>query len=64
MVFSPSDFVAVLNQTMEYAYPLVTIEGELANVRVSRGKWVYFDIKDDQASVKCFGTVYMLPGPI
>lgn len=64
MVFSPSDFVAVLNQTLEYAYPLVSIEGELANVRVSRGKWVYFDIKDDQASVKCFGTVYMLPGPI
>lgn len=64
MVFSPSDFVAVLNQTLEYAYPLVSIEGELANVRVSRGKWVYFDIKDDQASVKCFGTVYMLPGPV
>jgi len=64
LIFTPSDFVAVLNQTMEYAYPLVTIEGELANVRVSRGKWVYFDIKDEQASVKCFGAVYMLPGPI
>lgn len=64
LVFTPSDFVAVLNQTLEYAYPLVTIEGELANVRVSRGKWVYFDIKDETASVKCFGTVYMLPGPI
>lgn len=64
LVFSPSDFVAVLNQTLEYAYPLATIEGELANVRVSRGKWVYFDIKDDSASVKCFGTVYALPGPI
>ncbi len=64
LVFSPSDFVAVLNQTLEFAYPLVTIEGELANVRVSRNKWVYFDIKDEHASVKCFGTVYMLPGPV
>lgn len=64
LVFSPSDFVAVLNQTLEYAYPLVIIEGELANVRVSRGKWVYFDIKDATASVKCFGTVFVLPGPI
>lgn len=64
LVFTPTDFVAVLNQTLEYAYPLVTIEGELANVRVSRGKWVYFDIKDDMASVKCFGTVYMMPGPL
>ncbi len=64
IIFSPTDFVSVLNQTLDYAYPVVTIEGELANVRVSRGKWVYFDIKDDTASVKCFGTVYMLPGPI
>lgn len=64
IIFSPSDFVAVLNQTMEFAYPIVSIEGELANVRISRGKWVYFDIKDESASVKCFGTVYMLPGPI
>src|SRR3989344_3462764 len=64
LVFTPSDFVAVLNQTLEFAYPLVTIEGELATVRVSRNKWVYFDVKDESASIKCFGTVYMLPGPI
>lgn len=64
IIYTPSDFVAILNQTLDYAYPVVTIEGELANVRVSRGKWVYFDIKDDSSSVKCFGMVYMLPGPI
>ncbi len=64
IVFSPSDFVAVLNQTLDYAYPLVILEGELANLRISRGKWVYFDIKDEFASVKCFGTVYLLPGPL
>lgn len=64
MVFTPTDFVAAVNQTMDFAYPRVTIEGEMANVRVSRGKWVYFDIKDEYSSVKCFGTVYMLPGPI
>lgn len=64
LVLSPSEFVGVLNQTLDYAYPVVGLQGELANVRVSRGKWVYFDIKDDNASVKCFGTVYVLPGPI
>ncbi len=63
-VFAPSDFVAVLNQTLEFAYPYVIVEGELANLKVSRGKWLYFDIKDESASVKCFGTVYMLPGPL
>lgn len=64
LVFSVSDFVAVLNQTMEYAYPAVVIEGELANFRVSKNRWVYFDLKDDDSSVKFFGTVYNLPGPL
>jgi exodeoxyribonuclease VII large subunit len=64
ITFSVSDFVAVLNQTMEYAYPSVTIVGELANFRISKNKWVYFDLKDDYSSVKFFGTVYQLPGPL
>ena len=64
IMLSPSDFVALLNQTLDYAYPSVTIQGELANFRVSRNKWVYFDLKDDYASVKFFGTVYSIPGPL
>ena len=59
-----SDFVALLNQTMEYAYPSVIIIGELANLRVSKNRWVYFDLKDDNSSVKFFGTIYQLPGPL
>jgi len=61
---SVSDFVAVLNQTLEYAYPSVTIVGELANLRISKGRWVYFDLKDEYASVKFFATVQQLPGPL
>lgn len=61
---SVSDFVALLNQTLEYAYPNVVIIGELANFRVSKNKWVYFDLKDEGASVKFFGSVYNLPGPL
>jgi exodeoxyribonuclease VII large subunit len=64
LIFGVSDFVAVLNQTLEYAYPNVVIEGELANFRISKNKWVYFDLKDELASVRCFGTVYMMPGPL
>ncbi|MEK7603423.1 MAG: exodeoxyribonuclease VII large subunit [Patescibacteria group bacterium] len=63
-VFSVTDFVAVFNQTLEYAYPSVSIAGELANFRVSKGKWVYFDLKDDYSIVKFFGTVYQMPGPL
>lgn len=64
LVFSPADFVAVFNQTLEAAYPVVVIEGELADFRVSRGKWVYFSLKDELASVKFFGSVFSLPGPL
>lgn len=61
---SVSEFVALLNQTLEYAYPSVVITGELANFRVSKNRWVYFDLKDELATVKFFGAVYQLPGPL
>lgn len=64
LIFGVTDFVAYLNQTLEIAYPYVTIEGELSNFRVSKNRWVYFDLKDATASVRFFGTVYALPGPL
>jgi exodeoxyribonuclease VII large subunit len=64
LIFGVSDFVAVLNQTLELAYPFVTIEGELSGFRVARNRWVYFDLKDAESSVRFFGTVYALPGPL
>lgn len=59
-----SDFVVLVNQTLAYAYQTVSIKGELANLKVSKGKWIYFDLKDADASVHFFGTVYSLPGPL
>ena len=64
VVLGVSDFVALLNQTLEYAYNSVTIVGELANFKISKNRWVYFDLKDEFASVRFFGTVYALPGPL
>lgn len=60
LTYAVSDFVAYANQTLEYAYPSVTITGELANFRVSKNKWVYFDLKDENASLRFFGSVYQL----
>jgi exodeoxyribonuclease VII large subunit len=59
-----SEFVALLNQSMEYTFPNTVITGELANLRVSKNKWLYFDLKDENSTVKFFGTVYHLPGPL
>ena len=64
VVLGVSDFVALINQALEYTYNSVVIVGELANFKVSKGKWVYFDLKDELASVRFFGTVYSLPGPL
>lgn len=63
-VLTPTDFVALTNQTLELAYPGVEIEGEVLNFKVSRGRWVYFDIADEFSKIRCFGTVYMLPAPV
>lgn len=63
-VLSPSEFVALCNQTLEVALPLVEIEGEVLNFKLSKNRWVYFDIADEDARLRCFGTVYMLPAPV
>lgn len=64
LVFTPSDFVDVFNQSIDYAFPVVVVEGEISSFRVAKNRWVYFDIKDESATLRCFGTVYMLPGPL
>ncbi len=63
-IFSASEFVAVFNQSLEMMYPSVSIVGELASFKISRNQWVYFDLKDDFASVRFFGTTRQLPGPL
>lgn len=62
--FSVSDFIAVTNQTLEYAYPMVEIEGEVASFKINQGKFVFFDIKDEGASVGCFMMLFQLRVPI
>lgn len=63
-LFTVSEFVAVFNQSLEMLYPQVVIRGELSNFKISKQRWVYFDLKDDDASVKFFGNVFTLSGPL
>ena len=63
-IFSVSDYIASLNQTLEYAYPAVEVEGEVASFKVNQGKWVFFDLKDDAGSLGCFMSVFQLRVPI
>jgi exodeoxyribonuclease VII large subunit len=59
-----SDFIALTNQTLEYAYPGIEVEGEVASFKVNQGKYIFFDIKDAGGSVNCFMTVWQLRVPI
>ncbi|MBQ6409982.1 exodeoxyribonuclease VII large subunit [Candidatus Saccharibacteria bacterium] len=61
---TPSEFVAVVNQTLEYAYSSVTIVGEVSEFKVNQGKWVFFNVKDEESSVPCFMTLWSLSQPI
>ena len=63
-LLSVSDFIAVTNQTLEYAYPTVSIEGEVASFKINQGKFVFFDVKDDGGSVGCFMMAFALRVPI
>ena len=64
MAFTPTEFVGVVNQTLEYAYSSVTIVGEVASFKVNQGKWVFFDLKDEESSVSCFMTLWSLRQPL
>jgi exodeoxyribonuclease VII large subunit len=63
-LFTVSDFIALTNQTLEYAYPSVQIEGEVASFKINQDKYVFFDLKDDNGSIGCFMTVWQLRQPI
>ena len=62
--FTPTDFAAVVNQSLEYGFSNILIEGEVASFKINQGKWVFFDLKDDNATVSCFMVLYQLRMPI
>ena len=62
--FSVGEFIALANQTLDYAFGSVEVEGEVASFKVNQGKYVFFDIKDAEGSIGCFMTVWQLREPI
>ena len=63
--FSVSEFIAYVNQTLEYAYTSCVVEGEVSEMKTSQGKWVFFSLKDEEgSSVDCFIPIWQLRIPI
>lgn len=61
---SVSEFLALVNQTLDFAYPSIEVEGEVASFKVNQNKYVFFDLKDENGTVNCFMTVWQLRMPI
>lgn len=57
-------FIGILNETLSFAYPVVIVEGEVSGFKVSQGKWAFFDLKDEDATLPCFIPIYQLKVPL
>jgi len=63
-VITVSEFLEIINETLAVAYPEVTIEGEVSGFKVSQGKFVFFDLKDESSVLNCFMMAFALKLPI
>lgn len=63
-VYTVTDFQAVCNQILETAFTGVVVEGEVASYKVNQGKYVFFDLKDENASVGCFMMLFAQRFPL
>jgi len=63
-VFEVSDAIAVINQSLDYAFPVICVVGEVSGFKINQGKWVFFDLKDDGGTLNCFMSKFSLRVPI
>ncbi len=64
LIMSVGECIALVNQTLEYSYSTIAVEGEIASFKVNHNNYVFFDIKDDEGSLGCFMTVWQLRVPL
>lgn len=63
-VYSVSDFQAICNQILDNAFAGVIVEGEVASFKINQGKFVFFDLKDENSSIGCFMMQFALRFPL
>jgi len=60
-ILSVSEFIEQINGIIAGEF---VVEGEVSQYKISQGKWIFFDLKDDKAVVNCFATVFNLDQPL
>jgi exodeoxyribonuclease VII large subunit len=66
-ILSVKDFLVLVNDTLRLIpSEAFCVEGEVSDFRVSQGKWITFDIKDEREDAKlpCFSSVYKITIPV
>lgn len=64
VVYSVTDFVAICNQILDVSFGSIYITGELSNYKISKNRWIYFDLKDTYSTLRFFGSIYQVPTPL
>ncbi len=60
-----SQFIESVNTLLDCGLQDLLIEGEVSSFKINQGKWVFFDLKDeDGATLNCFLPVFQLRTPI
>lgn len=59
-----SEAIAAINEVLDVSYPALLIEGEVSSFKVNQGKYIFFDIKDEEGSINCFMMVFRLKFPL
>jgi len=60
-ILSVSEFIEQINGIIAGEF---VVEGEVSQYKISQGKWIFFDLKDDKSVVNCFATVFNLSQPL
>lgn len=59
---SVTEFVVKLNEIL--SEQVIWVEGEIADLRISQGKWMNFALKDEQSLINCFAVAFKLRNKI
>jgi len=59
---SVSQVIEQLNNVL--SEQVVWVEGEVCNLNISQGKWMYFSLKDDNSLINCFAVTFRIHTPV
>lgn len=63
-ILTVSQASGVINETLHAALPALLIEGEVSGFTINRGKFIFFDVKDDESTLSCFMMAFALKFPV